>query len=102
MTAGRHHSSDSSEHIMEINDLEMQSYHSPKGRDASSGPIVNREQTGKPASGNGSTSPTLIIQRNGEIQTPAESGNEATFYRNRPDRNAQAQDLSMRGRDFTN
>lgn len=83
---------------MEIEDLEMQSYHSPKERHA----IVNREQTGKSASRNGSTSPTLIIQRNGKIQSPAESANEATFYTNRPDRNAQAQDLSMGGRDFTN
>lgn len=91
MTAGRHHSSDSSEHII---DVEMQSYHSPKERDASSGPIVNREQTGKSASGNGSNSPTLIIQRNGEI------ADEATFYRKWPDRNAQ--DLSMRERNLTN
>lgn len=78
MTAGRHHSSDSSEHIMEVNDVEMQSYHSPNKSNASSEPI-------KSGGRNGLHSPTLIIQRNGEIQSSAEGANEATFYRNRPD-----------------
>lgn len=67
MTAGRHHGSDSSEHIMEVNDVEMQSYTSPKGRGASSEPTVDKGQTGKSARGDGTSSPTLIIQKNGEI-----------------------------------
>lgn len=78
-TAGRHHSSDSSEHII---DVEMQSYSSPNERNASSDPIVDGKQAGKSSGGNGNDSPTLIIQRNGEIQTSAEGANEATFYRN--------------------
>lgn len=102
MTARRHHSSDSSEHIIEFNDVEMQSYDSPNEREASSEPIADRKQTGKSASGNGSRSPTLIIQRNGEIQTSAASANEATFYRDSSGRDAQVRDLSMRERNFTN
>lgn len=78
-TPGRHHSSDSSEHII---DVEMQSYNSPKERNASSDPIVDGKQAGKSSSGNGNDSPTLIIQRNGEMQASAEGANEATFYRN--------------------
>lgn len=81
-TAGRHHSSDSSEHIIEVNDVEMQSYNSPNERDASSYATMGGEQTGKSSSGNGNNSPTLIIQRNGEIEASAENANEATFYRN--------------------
>ncbi|KAG6368869.1 hypothetical protein INS49_003086 [Diaporthe citri] len=82
-TAGRHHSSDSSEHIIEVNDVEMQSYNnSPNQRDAPSDPTVGGEQTGKSSSGNGNKSPTLIIQRNGEMQASAEGADEATFYRN--------------------
>ncbi|KAK7715715.1 hypothetical protein SLS63_011303 [Diaporthe eres] len=77
-TPGRHHSSDSSEHII---DVEMQSYNSPNKRNASSDPIVGGKQAGKSSGGNGNDSPTLIIQRNGEMQASAESANEATFYR---------------------
>lgn len=84
MTAGRHHSSDSSEHIIEVNDVEMQSYNSPSERDGPSEQAVNRKPVGMSGSGNGTRSPTLIIQRNGEIQTSADSANETTYYRNRP------------------
>lgn len=89
-TAGRHHSSDSSEHII---DVEMQSYNSPNERGVSSDPTVGGEQTGKSSSGNGNNSPTLIIQRNGEIQDSAGSANESTFYRNGRIRD---RDLSIR------
>lgn len=102
MTAGRHHSSDSSEHIIEFNDVEMQSYHSPNERETSSEPMTDRKKTGKSASGNGSRSPTLIIQRNGAIQTSETSASETTFYRESSGRDAQVRDSSMRERDLTN
>ncbi|KAL1864577.1 hypothetical protein Daus18300_007593 [Diaporthe australafricana] len=82
MTPGRHHSSDSSEHIMEINDVEMQSYTSPNERYTSSNPNVNTEQTQLSSSGNGTTnSPTLIIQKNGEVHNdrPVRNARELDF-----------------------
>lgn len=95
MTAGRHHSSDSSEHIIDARDVEMQSYHSPNERDAPSAFRVDRKPVGTSASGNGSNSPTLIIQKNGEILGPGGAG-DAAFHRDRPDRGVQVRDSSMR------
>ena len=93
MTAGRHHSSDSSKHIMEINDVEMQSYGSPSERDIPSQYIVNRGPKGMSASGDETTSPTLIIQRNAEIETSAEPVNKATLCRDWPLRDGKVQDF---------
>lgn len=101
MTAGRHHSSDSSEHIIDANNVEMQSYYSPNERDAPSGLGVDRKNTGNSARGNGSNSPTLIIQRNGETLEVGEGAGDAALPRDRPDRGVQVRP-SMRERDLTN
>lgn len=101
MTAGRHHSSDSSEHIIEANDVEMQSYNSPNARHTPSDSSLDRKLTEMSARENGSNSPTLIIQRNGEMLTPGEGERDATFHKGRPERDVQVQDLSIRERDFT-
>lgn len=82
MTPGRHHSSDSSEHIMEINDVEMQPYISPNERYTSSNPELNREQTKLSSSEDGTTnSPTLIIQKNDEVHNdrPVRSARDLDF-----------------------
>lgn len=70
-TAGRHHSSDSSEHIIEVNDVEMQSYTSPNESKAKFDRTISRKPVPTSVSGNGARSPTLIIQKNGDIQASA-------------------------------
>ncbi|KAG8159890.1 hypothetical protein KVR01_010527 [Diaporthe batatas] len=101
MTTGRHHSSDSSEHIIDANDLEMRSYHSPDERDAPPSGL-DRKPTGRSTRGGGSNSPTLIIQRNGEMLNAGGGAAAAAFHGDRPDRGVQVRDISMRERDFMN
>ena len=68
---------------MEANDVEMQSYNSPNERHAPSDSSLDRKQTGSSAREDGSNSPTLIIQRNGEMLTPGEGERDVSFHKGR-------------------
>lgn len=93
--AGRHHSSDSSEHIVDANiDVEMQSYHSAIARVTGTPYGLDTTPTGRSNGRSSSDSPTLIIQSNSEMLDgvlPVEAP-----------RNVQVRDTLMRQRDFMN